>query len=266
MGQPDGLVVDAPQHGDPRPAATMLEMAVKAVWAAMPADVSLLHLLFYIHSAGKLDLLLDTEGGAQQDRFVEGARNLAATRRRDARRRWSLSAPVRRIEYGRRTACTRARRQASSVRARARDRRGAPDAGRPDRVRPAAAGLPRPAHAAVPDGRRDQVPGVLRRAVLARRGAERAAPSASTGPLTMIFDNSPPDGSPGILVGFLEGHWARELGRVSSEPSAATAVIGEPGAALRPARRAAGAITSSKTGPTRSGAAAATWATRRPEC
>jgi monoamine oxidase len=31
----------------------------------------------------------------------------------------------------------------------------------------------------------------------------------------MIFDNSPPAGSPGILVGFLEGHWARELARAS---------------------------------------------------
>ena len=46
---------------------------MKAVWAAMPADVSFLHFLFYVASAGKLDLLLDTEGGAQQDRFVEGA-------------------------------------------------------------------------------------------------------------------------------------------------------------------------------------------------
>ena len=55
---------------------------MEAVWAAMPADVSLLHFLFYIHSAGGLDLLLDTEGGAQQDRFVEGAGNLAAPRRR----------------------------------------------------------------------------------------------------------------------------------------------------------------------------------------
>jgi monoamine oxidase len=37
------------------------------------------------------------------------------------------------------------------------------------------------------------------------------------GPLSIIFDNSPPDGSPGIVVGFLEGHWARELGRAGPE-------------------------------------------------
>jgi len=43
-----------------RSGRTMLELAVKAVWAAMPADVSLLHLLFYISSAGSLERLLDT--------------------------------------------------------------------------------------------------------------------------------------------------------------------------------------------------------------
>src|SRR5207247_4932649 len=37
------------------------------------------------------------------------------------------------------------------------------------------------------------------------------------GPLTIIFDNSPPHGSPGIIVGFLEGHWARALGSVGAE-------------------------------------------------
>jgi monoamine oxidase len=33
----------------------------------------------------------------------------------------------------------------------------------------------------------------------------------------VVFDNSPPDGSPGVLLGFLEGDEARRLGRVSPE-------------------------------------------------
>ena len=77
----------------------MMEIAVKAVWAAMPADVSLLHLLFYIASAGNFDLLLDTEGGAQQDRFVEGAGTLAARVADSLGDRVVLTAPVRRIEW-----------------------------------------------------------------------------------------------------------------------------------------------------------------------
>ena len=57
----------------PRAAATCSSSAIEAVWAAEPRDVSLLHVLFYIHSAGSLELLIDTEGGAQQDRFVGGS-------------------------------------------------------------------------------------------------------------------------------------------------------------------------------------------------
>jgi monoamine oxidase len=39
---------------------------------------------------------------------------------------------------------------------------------------------------------------------------------SGTGPLTLTVDNSPPAGSPGILVGFLEGDHARSLGRASA--------------------------------------------------
>ena len=55
----------------------LLELGIEAVWAAEPEDMSLLHVLFYIHSAGSLDMLFDTEGGAQQDRFVGGSQLIA---------------------------------------------------------------------------------------------------------------------------------------------------------------------------------------------
>jgi monoamine oxidase len=47
---------------------------------------------------------------------------------------------------------------------------------------------------------------------------------SDTGPVKLTFDNSPPDGSPGVLLGFLEGRHARELGRVP-EDERRTAVI-----------------------------------------
>src|SRR3954447_18285084 len=78
----------------------LLDVAIGAVWAAMPADVSLLHLLFYIRSAGNLDLLLDTEEGAQQDRFVEGAGNLAGRLGATLGDRLITGAPVRAIQHG----------------------------------------------------------------------------------------------------------------------------------------------------------------------
>ena len=36
--------------------------------------------------------------------------------------------------------------------------------------------------------------------------------TSTDGPVKLTFDNSPPDGSPGVLLGFLEGNQARELG------------------------------------------------------
>jgi monoamine oxidase len=37
--------------------------------------------------------------------------------------------------------------------------------------------------------------------------------ASDVGPVRLSFDNSPPDGSPGVLLGFLEGRRARDLGR-----------------------------------------------------
>ena len=200
---------------------TMLELAVKAVWAAMPADVSLLHLLFYIHSAGKLDLVLDTEGGAQQDRFVEGAQNLAVKAAAELGDRLVLGSPVRRIEHDRDSVTIRADRVLVQAR------------------RVIVAVPPTLAGRIVYDpplpGYRDQLTQRFPMGACIKclafyedpfwRDAGLSGSAVSDpGPLSIIFDNSPPDSSPGIVVGFLEGHWARELGRVSEEERR-TAVI-----------------------------------------
>src|SRR3954453_17228001 len=77
----------------------LLELGVEAVWAAQPEELSLLHVLFYIHSAGSLELLFDTEGGAQQDRFVGGSQRLAVLMAQElGRENVLLEAPVRKIE------------------------------------------------------------------------------------------------------------------------------------------------------------------------
>jgi monoamine oxidase len=193
---------------------TMLELAVKAVWAAMPADVSLLHLLFYISSAGTLELLLDTEGGAQQDRFVEGAQNLAVKAAGELDGQVVLGSPVRRIEYA--TDGVTVRSDQATVHAR----------------RVIVAIPPTLAGRIVYDpplpGYRDQLTqrfpmGACIKCMAFyeepfwREAGLSGSAVSDPGPLSIIFDNSPPDGSPGIIVGFLEGHWARELGRAAGE-------------------------------------------------
>jgi monoamine oxidase len=57
------------------------------------------------------------------------------------------------------------------------------------------------------------------------RGDGLSGQATSTrGPIKLTFDNSPPDGSPGVLLGFLEGRQARELGRVAPEQRRAAVV------------------------------------------
>ena len=57
----------------PRSPATSCGSRSSASGPPSPRDVSLLHVLFYIRSAGSLEILTDTEGGAQQDRIVGGS-------------------------------------------------------------------------------------------------------------------------------------------------------------------------------------------------
>ena len=94
LGRADRRAHGCAQHAHRAAGATLLELGIEAVWAAEPEDLSLLHMLFYIRSAGSLDLLFDTEGGAQEDRFVGGSQlvplelaRAAGRRRRAARRR-----------------------------------------------------------------------------------------------------------------------------------------------------------------------------------
>ena len=46
-------------------------------------------------------------------------------------------------------------------------------------------------------------------AVLARRRVSTAQATSEVGPIRITYDNSPPDGKPGVLVGFMEGDDSR---------------------------------------------------------
>jgi monoamine oxidase len=191
----------------------MMEIAVKAVWAAVPADVSLLHLLFYIASAGNFDLLLDTEGGAQQDRFVQGAGTLAGRVADSLGDRVMLSAPVRRIEWS----ANGVRLTADGLDVRAERAIVA--------IPPTLAGRlwydpPLPGYRdqltqRVPMGAVIKCFAIYDEPFWRSEGLSGSTVSG-TGPLSLTIDNSPPSGSPGILVGFLEGDHARSFGRASA--------------------------------------------------
>ena len=200
----------------------LLGLGIEAVWAAQPEDMSLLHVLFYIHSAGSLEMLFDTEGGAQQDRFVGGSQ-LVPIRMAEALgdERLVLGSPVRRIEHG-----------AGGVVVHA---DGASARGRRVIVAVAPTLASRIAYDPPLPRYRDQLTQRMPLGTVAKCMAIYSEPfwrgeglsggaTSDRGPVRLTFDNSPPGGSPGVLLGFLEGRHARELGRLRPEERR-TAVI-----------------------------------------
>lgn len=58
-------------------ARQFFKIAAEAIWAADPAEISLLHALFYVKSGRDLDTLMNVKNGAQEERFVGGAQTIA---------------------------------------------------------------------------------------------------------------------------------------------------------------------------------------------
>lgn len=185
----------------------LFDLSVEAVFACEPRDLSFLHFLFYVHSGGGVIPLISTAGGAQDSRFVGGSQ-LVAQRLADA-------VGTSRIRFN--TAARRIRQDNGAVTVET-------DAGtfRAGRVivalAPALCGRidfdpPLPAL-------RDQLTQRFPQGSVIKCEAVYPGPfwrdaglsgqiTSDTGPVKVTFDNSPPDGTPGVLLGFIEGDDAR---------------------------------------------------------
>ena len=193
-------------------ARAMLRLALEAVWAVDAAEPSLLHVLFYIRSAGKLETLLDTENGAQQDRFVGGTQLIS--QRLAEGLDVVLEAPVRAIAQDDDGVTVRA--DGAEVRA--------------ERVIVA---VPVPLGAAIawtPALPYDRV-GLVQRMAMGsvvkcmavydepfwRADGLSGQAAALDGPVKVVYDNSPPGGRPGVLLGFFEARAAQAAMRMPVE-------------------------------------------------
>ncbi len=186
----------------------LLDLAVKAVFAAEPRDLSLLHALFYFHSGQGVINLTSTAGGAQDSRFVGGSQLVSLRMAARLGGRVVLGAPVRRIAQ-----------DAGGVSVQS-------DAGtwRAHRVIVAIAPMLagrieyEPALPPSRDGLTQRVPhgSVIKcEAVYPTPFWRSAGLSGYTNsdrpPIHFTYDNSPPSGRPGVLLGFVVGEDARRL-------------------------------------------------------
>jgi monoamine oxidase len=198
-------------------------VACEAVWAAEASDISLLHALFYTHSNADLETLLSVDRGAQQDRVTGGSVLVAEAMAAALGDRVVLGRPVRRIEHS--------ENKVRVVAGDGSDYRG-------DAVvvtlPPALAGRleydpPLPSWRdqltqRMPAGSVIKVYAIYPEPFWRQDGLNGQAAS-DTGPVKVTFDNSPPSGRPGVLMGFLEGNEARIWARNSLQ-TRRNAVIG----------------------------------------
>jgi monoamine oxidase len=208
-------------------ARSLFELATEAVWAAEPGDLSLLHVLFYTRSGSGFNTLVGTSGGAQQDRFHGGSQRLALLMAEQlGAERLRLAAPVRWIEQDEEGVVLHA------------DGSGGELGGLAVRARRAIVAIPptlagRIAYDPPLPARRDQLTQRMPQGTVIKTMAIYEQPfwreeglsgqaTSDAGPARVVFDNSPPDGSPGVLLGFLEGRLARQWGaRAATERRAA---------------------------------------------
>ena len=190
-------------------------IACEAVWAAEASDVSLLHALFYTHSNADLQTLLAVDRGAQQDRVTGGSVLVAEAMAAALGERVVLGRPVRRIEH-----------DAGGVHVIARDGSRYHGDAAVVTLPPTLAGRleydpPLPSW-------RDQLTQRMPAGSVIKAFAVYPEPfwrndglngqaASDTGPVKVTFDNSPPSGAPGVLMGFLEGNQARMWARRSPD-------------------------------------------------
>jgi monoamine oxidase len=193
----------------------LVELAIASVFSAEPRDLSLLFVLFYIATAaGDFNLLINTTGGAQEKRIVGGSQRIALRLAKQLGRAVELGQPVRTIRRKESGAVVRTRSDTWSAKRVI------------VTVPPALVGAirfqpPLPPNRAqfdqrVPMGTVMKCMAIYDRPFWRDQGLNGMATS-NTGPVQLTFDNSPPDGKPGVLLGFIEGQAARDMANASTD-------------------------------------------------
>lgn len=197
---------------------TLLDLGIASVFACEPRDISLLWVLFYIHAAGNekeigtFERLINTANGAQERRFVGGSQLVSQRVAHKLGKRVILKSAVRRIDQG------HGHVMVYSDRVRVRARRvivtGPPSVTSLIDYRPHLPADRMQLTQRFPQGTVIKCEAFYDHPFWRDAGLAGQATS-DTGPVRITFDNSPPDGKPGILLGFIEGHDARVYGRMS---------------------------------------------------
>lgn len=207
----DGITVESWKRTTvvTRKSRALLDIAVRGIFAAEPGEISFLYFLFYLHSGGGLLRLTQAHNGAQHTRFTTGTQPLSTRLAELLEGRVVLNAPVQVITQD--PTGVRVRSDVGELRG-----RYAIVATPPALAGRIAYDPPLPA---ARDQLTQRMPmgSVLKCVVFYERPFWRddglsGEAFSNTGPVTMVFDDSPEDGSHGALLAFVVGDQARHWG------------------------------------------------------
>ena len=192
-------------------ARAWLRTAVRSTLAAEAGELSLLHALFFIRSAGSFARLVETEGGAQERRFHRGAQTVSVRLAEALGERVVLGAPALVVHHDHGGVVVEA--AGHTVAAQRAILAIPPALASRLSYRPALPGWRSQLTQRVPMGSVVKVHALYDEPFWRREGLSGLAISRDA-PVEVVYDNSPESGSPGVLVGFVEGRDARGFTRL----------------------------------------------------
>lgn len=196
--------------------------ACEAVFSADSTDLSLLHAAFYAHSGTDFETLLAVDRGAQQHRVVGGTIRIAEAMASELGDLVTTGQAVRRIEWDADGATVHTRTGEEHRAAAVICTLPPALAGRLE-YSPAVPAWRDQLTQKTPAGTVIKLYAVYERPFWRDDGLTGQAAS-DRGPVKVTFDNSPPSGRPGVLMGFIEGGDGRVWGRRSIEDRRSAAI------------------------------------------
>ncbi len=195
----------------------LFDTGIAGVFAAECRDVSLLFTLFYTASATdevtkpNINVLFSTPGGAQESRFVGGSQLISIRMAEELPGIIHLGQPVRLITQTDRGVTVTT--DSMTVHGKHVVVTGPPFITALIRYEPALPFMRAQLTQRYPQGSVIKCEAIYPTPFWRDQGLTGQAVSL-TGPVKITFDNSPPDGSPGVMLGFIEGESARQAGQL----------------------------------------------------
>ncbi len=195
-------------------ARELFKIAAEAIWATHPADISFLHALFYIKSGTNLDVLMNVKGGAQQDRIIGGAQGPALALAEKLKNEINLNTIVSQIEQN--ETGVQVSGSGFSYFSKKLIIAIPPHLNQKIQFSPALSANKTQLHQRMPMGTVVKCFAIYDTPFWRKDNLNGLA-ACNNGHTTVVFDNSPKDGSKGILMGFVLANQAKAFSKLSEK-------------------------------------------------